>query len=254
MHFPFRGECVSPEVEPMITHDGSFEGFFTAIILAHERQEDIVDPEEGMFGFEMVKADPLLVEAWFAEVRERYGYETVGDFMALFLSEKEGMARLALHYYGKFVRYGSRVRAQLADPVVLSVMKIRRAYFFEVHRFQGLVRFRELSQGWLYGPLEPDHHILPYLWKHFSRRLPHERWILHDTRRDVAVCYDQQPYWMEGFLLEGEESDHYTEKEREMQRLWQSFYTHIVIPERKNTRLQRQKMPKKYWKYLIEKK
>jgi probable DNA metabolism protein len=48
----------------------------------------------------------------------------------------------------------------------------------------------------------------------------------------------------ESILEEGEEF---------YQKLWKSYFKHITIQERKNLRLQRQHMPRRFWKYLPEK-
>jgi probable DNA metabolism protein len=37
------------------------------------------------------------------------------------------------------------------------------------------------------------------------------------------------------------------------QTLWKSYFENISIKERKNLRLQRQHMPRRFWKYLTEK-
>ncbi len=37
------------------------------------------------------------------------------------------------------------------------------------------------------------------------------------------------------------------------QKLWRSYFKHINIEERKNLKLQRQFMPKRFWRYLPEK-
>ena len=43
-----------------------------------------------------------------------------------------------------------------------------------------------------------------------------------------------------------------SEREKEYQQLWKTFFQTIAIEERKNPRLQMQFMPKKYWKDLVE--
>ena len=43
-----------------------------------------------------------------------------------------------------------------------------------------------------------------------------------------------------------------SETEKKYQELWTVFFKTIAIKERKNSRLQMQYMPKKYWKDLIE--
>jgi probable DNA metabolism protein len=46
----------------------------------------------------------------------------------------------------------------------------------------------------------------------------------------------------------------YDEKEEIYQTLWQQYFTSINIKARKNMKLHIQHMPKRYWKYLVEKK
>jgi len=38
-----------------------------------------------------------------------------------------------------------------------------------------------------------------------------------------------------------------------VQMLWKKYFKSMAIEERKNLKLQQQNMPKKYWKYLVEK-
>ncbi|QJR21254.1 DUF4130 domain-containing protein [Brevinematales bacterium NS] len=236
----------------MIVHDGGFESFFTALVMALEREEEFTGEGDSLFATEKVSPDPERVEKWLHAMRMSYGEEVIADFMALFFSEDLERERLSLRYALLLKEKGNTIRRALHHEVIHKVMKIRRAYFFEIHRFQGLVRFREIG-GWLYGPIEPTYHILPYLWTHFRRRLPHERWILHDVGRDVAVLFDKEIHWASGFVLQDTLPHLESEKEKEIQTLWKSFYQSIAIPERKNPRQQRQMMPKKYWKYLVEK-
>lgn len=92
---------------------------------------------------------------------------------------------------------------------------------------------------------------------HFSKRLSLERWIIHDERRNIAVAWD-------GKKLEQYDSDNLSRffngleiklglEETKYQDLWKVFFNNIAIPERKNISLQAQNMPRRYWKYLVEK-
>ncbi|MCX7882547.1 MAG: TIGR03915 family putative DNA repair protein [Brevinematales bacterium] len=236
----------------MIVHDGRFESFFTALVIALERKDTFAGPEESLFAEEKVPPESALVEEWFRSLRSQYGKEVLEDVFVLFFADTSHKEHLVLHYVLLLQEKGKTIRDALQDPIIHRVRKIRQAYFREVHRFQGLVRFRETG-GWLYAPIEPTHHILPYLWPHFRRRLAKERWIIHDTSRDVAVLYDGKIHWAEGFVLQEDIHCLESEKEKEIQTLWKNFYHSIAIPERKNPRQQRQMMPKKYWKYLVEK-
>ncbi|MEJ7663065.1 MAG: DUF4130 domain-containing protein [Hymenobacter sp.] len=43
------------------------------------------------------------------------------------------------------------------------------------------------------------------------------------------------------------------EREPLFQVLWQAYFDHVNIPERRNLKLHRRHMPLRYWKYLSEK-
>ena len=45
----------------------------------------------------------------------------------------------------------------------------------------------------------------------------------------------------------------YDEQEDLYQSLWQTYFDHVNIKARKNMKLHIQHMPKRYWKYLVEK-
>ena len=49
-----------------------------------------------------------------------------------------------------------------------------------------------------------------------------------------------------------EELSVYDEAEMDYQKIWDQYFQHIAIPERLNKRQQRQRMPERYWKYLVE--
>lgn len=41
--------------------------------------------------------------------------------------------------------------------------------------------------------------------------------------------------------------------EKDYQELWKTYFKAVDIPERRNMKLHVQHVPKRYWKYLIEK-
>ena len=42
------------------------------------------------------------------------------------------------------------------------------------------------------------------------------------------------------------------EDEKLFQEMWRSYFKALTIKERKNPKLQRQHMPRRYWKYITE--
>ena len=120
----------------------------------------------------------------------------------------------------------------------------------EIHRLKGLLRFRALADGSLYAPVAPDANTVVCLAGHFQARLPNERWLIHDTRRGLAV-------WWDGHRLDTGElaataAPPVTAAEAAIQEWWRGYYAAIAIPERRNPALQRRCMPRRYWRWLIE--
>ena len=101
--------------------------------------------------------------------------------------------------------------------------------------------------GFLFAKFKPENDILFYVFKHFKKRLVKEKFIIADTRRNIAVIYNGEKaeffdYKMtDNFKIE----DNYVE-------LWRVFYDAIAIKERKNGKLRTKNMPKKYWNNLPE--
>jgi len=118
------------------------------------------------------------------------------------------------------------------------------------HRFLGLLRFSELG-GVLYAPFEPEGDLLPLVAGHFARRLGGERWIIHDTGRNMAAVFENGTWRVAAFRTGGPLP--LPGKEREIRDLWKRYFFSTAVQTRKNAELQRQFMPKKYWKYLPEK-
>jgi len=65
-----------------------------------------------------------------------------------------------------------------------------------------------------------------------------------------TVHFDQLPVAPETGLLSEDKLDEY---EFAFQNLWRDYLKAITIRERRNLKLQRQHLPKRFWKYLTEK-
>ena len=82
---------------------------------------------------------------------------------------------------------------------------------------------------------------------HFKNRLSNEKWIIYDENKDKAVFYDTKDIR----ILEDIKLD-FKNSEDEYEKMWKTFIKAVTIKERKNLRCQRNFMPKKYWKNLLE--
>lgn len=81
--------------------------------------------------------------------------------------------------------------------------------------------------------------------------MPGEKFVIFDKNRNkAALSIEGDVKEVDVIDLNIEESD----EEVFFRKLWVKFYDTIAIKERENKKLMVSNMPKKYWKYLPEKK
>ena len=96
--------------------------------------------------------------------------------------------------------------------------------------------------------------------KHFRNRYADQQWIIYDVKRKYGIFYDLQNVEIISLDLTDiqtnriEKSAVFTDTEYEYQNLWNNYFKSTTIKSRINTKLHVQHVPKRYWKYLSEKK
>lgn len=135
---------------------------------------------------------------------------------------------------------------------VCKVFKISHYVMHEIHKYKGFIRFKELENHILYAEISPENDVLSLISNHFKKRLKDEYWIIKDEKRRILSIYDKKKYYivsLDNFKLN---NILLSKNELEIENLWKTFYKTIGIKERKNEKVRRNFMPKKYWKYIIE--
>ncbi len=241
-------------------YDGSFEGLMTAV-LAALRQNDHgarIAPESN--GETTLFDEKIAIAAQSEDcdrlvrwISSALSPEVTARICLAFLSEIEGMETDIVRYLEKGRETGSGFHLALGDEAVLRVHRLVHKVTKERHRMMGLVRFSQLESGALYAPIEPDHNIAGLLAPHFARRMPEEDWIIHDRRRNIAAIYRRSAKRWDIHQAEVSGEPEFSEDEAAYRELWRQYCAGMAIPGRKNLKLQRQFMPRRYWKYLTEK-
>lgn len=143
----------------------------------------------------------------------------------------------------------------LADPTVGPVMKAARKTLTEAHNLKGLLRFRQIKDV-LYAPYFSKNFVLPILGRHFKKRLPNLKWIIHDTEHKTGLFYNgktlNQAFFDDSKALELEKVYEKAGREDCFEQLWIKYFNTIAIKERHNPKLQQSFMPKQYWKFIPE--
>ena len=248
----------------IFTYDSSFEGLLTCVFEAYrlrvmphivataDYQEQLFDPPQ-LIVTDTGKASRVSLKL------KAISFETFLTVQHCFLSSAPNKENLILKYIQQALIVGKYVNNNYADPAVGAAIDCMRTVTFEAHRFKGFLRFQELADGSWYAACEPDHCILPLLATHCRERFGNQDWFIHDVKRDMLMVYKQgktELFTQTDLIdergeprLAGKLSVH----EQAYQALWKTFFKNIAITERKNPKLQRQFMPQKYWKYLVEK-
>ncbi|RZJ35287.1 MAG: DNA metabolism protein [Flavobacterium sp.] len=165
-----------------------------------------------------------------------------------------------------FIRYifdnpkGAEVN--FGNRAVIALTKMEKSVSRERHRMKAFTRFQQTADGIFYAPVEPDFNVLPLIASFFKNRYADQQWIIYDVRRKYGLFYDlneiseirfdevpelkaQTTFLQENAL---------NEKEELYSLLWADYFKSTNIPARKNLKLHIRHVPKRYWKFLTEKK
>jgi len=118
----------------------------------------------------------------------------------------------------------------------------------EIDRMRGLLRFFPENETYV-ARCAPDHLILPALGDYFTARFGETDWTIIDEKRCLYISRrnagEARTYLLNKPLAAMQTGD-------EWEDLWRHYHSTINNESRNNPNLQRQFMPKRYWKYLPE--
>jgi uracil-DNA glycosylase len=126
---------------------------------------------------------------------------------------------------------------------------------FEIHRMYGLLRFFPGEKGAYIARFAPDFLILPALGGYFTMRFGETPWVIIDEKRGLILSRlpeAELPLRTEIQILDKPLAENSSINTDEWEDLWRHYHKTINNEGRNNPDLQRQLMPKRYWKYLPE--
>jgi probable DNA metabolism protein len=253
-------------MSPEYIYDGSFNGFLTAVFDVYKNKEQPnailrFDATNLHFSaiYEIITDIEKAERVWNGIIKTG-GEETGKQIYYTFLSCEKDMEILLLQYIRHLFETKQSVMYDLANPVVLKVHKLSRKVGREAHRVLMFLRFEQAVDGTYFAPFAPKYDIISLTLQHFKARFNSQQWLIYDTIRDYGFYYntktiEQVVVKKPGFVRQtGKLSKNAKNSEDEKwQKLWQRYFKTMAIAERKNLELQRNFMPKKFWKYLTEK-
>lgn len=248
-------------------YDHTFEGFLSAIYYAYyekRKPQKIVGRE-------------LFQEDLFAEKTEIHtntdhakkvwnGIETklskaIGrKVYRVFLSEISDIEILIYEYLKLCFEKSSAVDTDYSNKTVLEFNNIYNKVCKEGHRAIMFIRFQKTADNIYYASFEPKYDVLPMTINHFKDRFSDQKWVVYDTKRQYGFYFDLNKVCE--IKINNSRVNPFTGKvnnevldthELDFQELWNDYFQSVNIKERKNLKIHKQFLPKRFWKYLTEK-
>lgn len=251
----------------LLSYDSTFEGLLTVVFEIFEfkypNPKIIKDSEaqQNLFAnpIEIItdgeKADRVM-----KKLRQQLGSDGIRSLIFSFLSEKDGIEDLLFDVINYAVKNpGKDILNDYSNDAVLQIAKLTKSVGREKHRMEAFVRFELLKDDIYFAKIDPDFDVLTLILKHFRNRYQDQKWLIYDLRRKYGVYYDLENTEIVTLDLDIKNFNDkgslvFSEAEIEYQKLWAEYFDHTNIKERKNKKLHLQHVPKRYWRYLTEKK
>ncbi len=245
------------EIQIAYLYDGTFHGLLTAVFDAWQPESRFGDirmlaegslnllEEERFVCTDMEKASRVA-----AGIQRKVSQEAYESVYRAYLSDLPERGRVIYRYLKLAFRIGREVNTYVIHPDVMAMQKINRMYANETQRMYGFVRFRQVQSDFLYAEITTEYNQLEVLSVFFLDRMPGQKWVLYDSKRKLAsLCNGSRWLISDHFLPETVER---TQEEMQFERMWKEYLAALTIRERCNYPLQRQKVPIRYRKNMVE--
>ncbi|TDN90421.1 putative DNA metabolism protein [Salegentibacter sp. 24] len=249
-----------------LNYDGTFNGLLTCIFTNYEEKLKItsINPPDIKNGDLFSESREVITDTSKAQrvwkAFKRYvSNKSLKAVYYAYLSENPGIELEILKYFQHTFQHKKCIHGDFANLNVLQISQTAKKVGREKHRMEAFVRFQLTKDNIYFATIEPDFNVLPLIKKHFTSRYSDQQWIIYDTRRKFGLYYDLQKTkvicidFSEKKDVPAENKNFFGNTELEYQKLWQNYFKATTIKSRINTRLHNQHVPKRYWKYLIEK-
>lgn len=247
----------------ILVYDSSWAGFLTAIFESYERKiSDLricaeVHHQQSLLDTSIIIStnEQKAKRVWIA-LQKKLSSNSLQEVYRCFLSELPAIETCLLDFIRLAMTVDGAEKAY-SNASVLKISQVAKMVYREKHRMEAFVRFQLTSDGIYYAAINPDFNVIPILGSHFEKRYADQKWLIYDLRRKYGIFYNLEK--VEEIELEMSKPDAdakqsiFSEDEALYQTLWKDYFKNVNISERKNTKLHVRHVPKRYWKYLIEK-
>lgn len=251
----------------VVCYDGSFDGLFTAVFEIYECK--IAQPflvrdtvfNESLFGStRMVTTNTEKSNRVAGKLKERLSPKAFKQIYDTYLSDIKDIDNVILRYIQYAIASKKLIESDYGHEDVLMIQQTARKVQREKHRMEAFVRFELTKDQLYYCIIQPDYNVLPLMCRHFKDRYADQRWLIYDSHRKYGLYYDVEKVaevqinFTTDLNSQQDRETLYDESEVLYQQLWKQYFSSVNIAARKNMKLHIRHMPKRYWRYLTEKK
>lgn len=247
--------------------DGSYHGYLTGLFESFERGEwdakpiSAAFPEESLFDdHRVIATDPAKAKRVQDGLVKRLEKQDAEAFFHVFLSEDPKAWRVGYKLMQGIFTGDSLILKNFGDSDVLYFANTLKKISRERHRMKAFVRFSKCANGLFFATVEPDVNVLPLIATFFRSRYADQPWLIYDIKRSYGILYDQTAVrevhlitTVAGTPLTGTLSLSLDELDERFKRLWKLYFKSTNIAARRNMKLHLQHVPRRYWKFLVEK-
>lgn len=248
-------------------YDKTFEGLLTAVFDAYNRKVFPAvllanEEPEPMFteqSYTVITQDDKSKRVWDAVSKK---ISKIACSMLTYAWLADGVEKndfYVFSYIRKVLDSRVSIETNFADIDVLQIRKLAKEVNREREHITQFVRFQKTSDNIFFAVIAPKHNALPATVKHFSDRFSDQLWIIYDSARRYGYYYDMNivreiTFDDDKAIIQGKLNEEIlAEDEKLFQNMWRHYFDALAIKERINPKLQRQYMPRRFWKYLTEK-
>lgn len=248
-------------------YDGTFEGLLSAIFYAYDtkifpnRITTTAFFQENIFSekFTIYTNEAYAKRIW-SGLEKKTSKKICQKIYRVFLSEIYDVEMLIYNYIRLTFNSSVSIDENFANDTVLDFNNIFKKVNMEAHRAVMFIRFQKTADGIYYAPFDPAYNVLPLAIKHFKDRFSDQQWVIYDTKRNYGFHYNLKE--VSEIRISNSMVNPFSGKvnkesldgtELDFQELWSDYYQAVNIKERKNLKVHKQFLPKRFWKYLPEK-
>jgi probable DNA metabolism protein len=210
-------------------------------------------PQQSLFAEVIaIETDQDRAEVFWDQLTGRLTPESCAHICYVLLADHPEREMMISRYLLLAWEVGKKIGSMLAHPHVAPFWKLARQVGGEAHRYKGFVRFQEVTGGFYYAAISPDHRVLSLIAPHFADRFNDQQWVIHDVKHGEGIVYDRQRREWLLLPMEATADPELTPAEEQFKALWRSYFKTLAIAERDNPGLQKSKVPLKVRPWLVE--